>query len=65
MVTANRASALYALAAESDYLDMAETSVAEFDELAALFAQTDYVDYQARVKEKAQKARTLVSSLQV
>ena len=65
MVTANRASALYALAAESDYLDMAETSVAEFDKLGELFNGTEYTHYQAKVQERKQHAATLVASLQV
>jgi tetratricopeptide (TPR) repeat protein len=65
MVTANRASALLALATESDYLDMAETAVAEFDRLIELFAGTDYTDYQEKVQERRRQATVLVASLQV
>ena len=65
MVTANRASALYALALESDYLDMAETCVREYDKLCEIFAATDYSDYQASALQRRQQAEQLVASLQV
>ena len=41
-VAANRVSAMYSLAVESDYLDMAEAAVAEFDRIHELFGDTDY-----------------------
>ena len=65
MVTANRASAMYALASESDYLDMAETAVAEFDAIANLFEDTEYVNYHTKALERKQQAQKLVASLQI
>lgn len=65
MVAANRASALQALAGESDFLDMAETSVVEYDTLGELFAGTEYSHYQTQVQQRGAQARTLVASLQV
>jgi hypothetical protein len=65
MVTANRASALLALATESDYLDMAENAVSEFKSLVELFEGTDYIDYHARAQEQQHRAENLVKSLQV
>jgi len=56
---------LLALATESDYLDMAETAVAEFNKLCELFGGTEYIDYQAKVLERKQQAEALVASLQV
>ena len=54
-----------ALAAESDYLDMAEASVEEFEKLATLFDGTVYTHYYAKAQERVQQARELVVSLQV
>ena len=65
MVTANRASALLALAGESDYLDMAEAAVVEFEKLVDLFDATDYQRYQTSVQQRVEQARGLVASLQV
>ena len=65
MVSANRASAMYSLAVESDYLDMAEATVAEFDKICKLFEGTEYQHYQAKAMERSQQARELVASLQV
>jgi len=65
MVTANRASAMSALAGESDYLDMAEASVVEFNKLHELFDGTDYASYQTHARERAEQAKGLVASLQV
>ena len=65
MVTANRASALYALAAESDYLDMAENAVSEFQSMLNLFEGTDYEQYQATTRQQLELAKTLVQRVQV
>ncbi len=65
MVTANRASAMCALAGESDYLDMAEASVAAYEKLCELFEGTDYTAYLTVARERVEKARRLVASLQV
>ena len=65
MITANRASALLALATESDYLDMAETAVVEFEKLDKLFANTDYEHYKQKTTERIEQSKALVASLQV
>jgi len=65
MVSANRASAMYALAGESDYLDMAEASIAEFKKIHELFAGTDFSNYQTKALARAEQAEELVASLQV
>ncbi len=65
MVAANRASAMLALATESDYLDMAEATVVEFEKLCQLFEGTDYVQYQTSALARKNEAEALVASLQV
>jgi tetratricopeptide (TPR) repeat protein len=65
MILTNRASAMCALAAESDYLDMAEASVGEFEKLAALFDGTEYTHYYEKAQKRIQQARELTASLQV
>ncbi len=65
IISANRASAMYALAQESDYLDMAEASVAEFERLCTLFDGTEYEHLHKSAQERAQRGRKLVTSLQV
>ena len=65
MVSANRAAAMRALAEESDYLDMAETSAAEFDRLSDLFRNTDFEHYASAAEQKAEDARELAGALQV
>ena len=65
MVTANRSSAMNALAGESDYLDMAEAAVDEFKKLCDLFDNTDYKNYQSKVLERTEQSQQLVTSLQV
>ena len=65
MIAANRASAMSALAGESDYLDMAEAAVVEFDKIYELFDGTDYANYQSSAKERSQQAQELATSLQV
>ena len=65
MVSANRSSAMNALAGESDYLDMAEASVAEFKKLCDLFDNTDYKHYQSKAQERVEQSQQLVASLQV
>ena len=65
MIAANRASAMSALAGESDYLDMAEAASAEFDRLSALLAETSYENYCRAAQARAEAAREIVSALQV
>ena len=65
MVSANRASAMVALAEESDYLDMAEASVVEFEKLRDLFDGTDYAHYLKEALSRIEQGQQLVSSLQV
>ena len=65
MVSANKASAMYSLAVESDYLDMAEATIVEFDKICKLFEGTEYKNYHAKALERSQQARELVASLQV
>ncbi|KAA3631840.1 MAG: hypothetical protein DWQ08_04365 [Proteobacteria bacterium] len=65
MVAANRASAMLALADESDYLDMAEASAAEFRNLVDLFDGTDYSAYKDCASEQVQRALNLIERLQV
>ena len=65
MVSANRASAMCALAGESDHLDMAETTMVEFDKIARLFDDTDYAGYLTAAVERRRRAQKLVDSLQV
>jgi len=65
MVQANRASAMRALASESDYLDMAELSVEEFEKIGELFKGSEYEGYQTKAGERVQEAQKLVGSLQV
>ena len=56
---------MYALAAESDYLDMAENAVTEFEAISGIFENTGYTYYQQSAREGAQKCRELVGDLQV
>jgi len=65
MVSANRASAMAALAGESDHLDMAESSVIEFEKLNELFDGTDYAHYQKEAQSRIEEGKQLISSLQV
>ena len=65
VISANRSSATLALAAESDYLDMAEAAVTEFEKLAELFGKTDYTHYLQATQQRVVKAKELVASLQV
>jgi hypothetical protein len=65
MVSANRASAMCALAGESDHLDMAEASVVEFEKIAGLFEGTEHAGYRTKAQERTRQAQTLVDSLQL
>ena len=65
VISANRSSAMLALASESDYLDMAEAAVTEFEKLATLFGETDYTHYLQATQQRVDQAKDLVASLQV
>jgi hypothetical protein len=65
MVTANRASALHALAKESDYVDMAIKAAAEFDNIAGLFASAELTDYQKLAEARRDESEELIKLLQV
>ena len=65
MVSANRASAKCALAGESDYLDLAEAAMNDFEEILERLEGTDYQDYREKAQARAQRARGLAASLQV
>ena len=61
MVNANRASAMHALAAESDYVELALKSVSEFEAIAELFASVELTRYQQLAEERRDQAKELVS----
>ena len=65
MVTANRASAMHALAEESDYVDMAIKAESEFDDIATLFAGVELKHYQKIAEQQRDQAKDLVKLLQV
>ena len=65
VVAANRASAMIALAGESDYLDMAEASVEAFKKIHTLFDDTDYTDFQTKAQARIEQGQQLVASLQL
>ena len=65
MVTANRASAMHALAEESDYVDMALMAASEFDKVAELFASAELTRYQQLAEERRDQSKQLVKLLQV
>lgn len=65
LISANRASAQCALAGESDYLDMAEMAVAAFENIADQLQDTEYSHYRDKATEQTNRARELVSTLQV
>jgi hypothetical protein len=54
-----------ALAAESDHLDMAESSVVEFERVAAVFDGTEYTRLLAAARARVEAFRELVDRLQV
>ena len=65
MVTANRASAMHALAEESDYVDMALMAASEFDKAAELFAGAELTRYQQLAEELRDQSKDLVKLLEV
>ena len=65
MVSANRASAMHALAAESDHVDMALMAASEFDKVAELFASADLMRYQQLAEERRDLSKELVKLLEV
>jgi hypothetical protein len=65
VIAANRASAMGALAAESDHLDMAESSVVEFEQVAALLDDTEYTRLLTAARARVDASRELVDRLQV
>jgi len=56
---------MWALAQESDFLDMAEASVNEFSRIHELFEATDYTNFQNKAQDRVQQGWELVSALQV
>ena len=65
MVTANRASAMHALAQESDHVDMALKAVSEFTAIAELFGDEELSAYKKLAEEHRVKSEELVKRLQV
>jgi hypothetical protein len=56
---------MHALAAESDYVDMALSAAAEFEKLADLFARSGLHSYAQLANEKKEKSDELVKLLEV
>ena len=65
MATANRASAMHALAEESDHVDMALMAASEFDKVAELFASAELTRYQQQAEERRDQSKDLVKLLEV
>jgi hypothetical protein len=63
VIAANRASAMGALAAESDHLDMAESSVVEFERVAAVFDGTEYTRLVAAARARVEARDALAGQL--
>ena len=65
MVTANRASAMHALAQESDHVEMALKAESEYAAIAELFADAELTSYQQLAEERKDQSEKLVKQLQV